>query len=397
MYNYSKIFWRKLFKENLCCIDKNMNYIEQKITRKNKLLQKKKQVWNNSLKKIHEEKMKHFDDLQTVILDQKLQELEKTNDASTKEILKKEIYAIKNRDEELTYYFNAIKLVQEYFSLTEDDCPEEIKLDSEGLISRESRKTEIIREYFTAVGLSTPEEYKPNLYTNANNCKSCGGKNTMESHHDSFSCTNCGSVSNNSIITNEEISYSDKQDYEYVPVIDYKRINYFVESLNQIQAKEHTAIPQELIDTVLIELKKEKIKDVSKINNFLIRRLLKKTGYSKYYEHIPYIINNINGLPPINIPPPIEEKLKFMFNETQELWVKHKPKNRNNFFSYPYTINKFCELLGLDEYRPYFPLLKSRDKLYKQDIIWKKIMNELASKPVNPVLEGLVWRFIPSV
>jgi hypothetical protein len=374
-----------------------MNFIEQKITRKNKLLQKKKKVWNNSLKKIHEEKMKHFEDLQTTILDKKRKELEKATDSCTKELLKKEIYNIVNREEEITYYFNAIKLVQEYFSLTENDRPEEIKLDSEGLISGESRKTEIIREYYIAIGFPMPEEYKPNLYTNSNNCKFCGGKDTIESHHDGLSCSSCSMVVSDAIITNEEMSYNDKQEHEYTPIIDYKRINYFTESLNQIQAKEHTDIPQELLDTVLIELKKEKIKDISKITNPLLRRLLKKTGYSKYYEHIPYIINNINGLPPIDIPPPIEEKLKCMFNETQDLWVKHKPKDRNNFFSYPYTINKFCELLGLDEYRPYFPLLKSRDKLYKQDIIWKKIMNDLANKPVNPILEGLVWRFIPSV
>lgn len=43
------------------------------------------------------------------------------------------------------------------------------------------------------------------------------------------------------------------------------------------------------------------------------------------------------------------------------------------------------ELLGEDQYLPCFPLLKSREKLYVQDQIWKKICEELK------------WQFIPTV
>lgn len=38
-----------------------------------------------------------------------------------------------------------------------------------------------------------------------------------------------------------------------------------------------------------------------------------------------------------------------------------------------------------DEYLKFFPLLKSNEKLYKQDQIWKKICKDLR------------WEFIPSV
>lgn len=50
-----------------------------------------------------------------------------------------------------------------------------------------------------------------------------------------------------------------------------------------------------------------------------------------------------------------------------------------------YTLYKFCELLGEDDYLQYFPLLKSNEKLYAQDQIWKKICKDLR------------WEFIPSV
>ena len=48
-----------------------------------------------------------------------------------------------------------------------------------------------------------------------------------------------------------------------------------------------------------------------------------------------------------------------------------------NFLSYSYCLYKFCELLGEDSFMNQFPLLKSREKLYQQDCIWKKICNEL--------------------
>ena len=36
-----------------------------------------------------------------------------------------------------------------------------------------------------------------------------------------------------------------------------------------------------------------------------------------------------------------------------------------------------CELLGKDEFLHRFPLLKSREKLHQQDVIWKGICKEL--------------------
>ena len=52
-------------------------------------------------------------------------------------------------------------------------------------------------------------------------------------------------------------------------------------------------------------------------------------------------------------------------------------KTERIFLSYSYVIHKFIQLLGIDEYLEYFPLLKSREKLYQQDKIWKNICLEL--------------------
>jgi hypothetical protein len=74
-----------------------------------------------------------------------------------------------------------------------------------------------------------------------------------------------------------------------------------------------------------------------------------------------------------------------MFAEIQEPFQRNKPPERKNFLSYSFTLYKFCELLGEDSMLVYFPLLKSNEKLYKQDQIWKKICKDLR------------WEFIPSI
>ena len=80
-----------------------------------------------------------------------------------------------------------------------------------------------------------------------------------------------------------------------------------------------------------------------------------------------------------------EEKLLTMFDNIQVPFTNNCPSNRKKFLSYSYTIHKFFQLLGKNDYLIYFPLLKSRQKLFEQEDIWKKICKELD------------WEFIASI
>ena len=100
---------------------------------------------------------------------------------------------------------------------------------------------------------------------------------------------------------------------------------------------------------------------------------------------IPHITNRINGQPAPVMTRATEEKLRSMFKEIQGPFLKHCPPERKNFLSYSYVLHKFCQLLGLDHFLPCFPLLKSREKLHLQDVIWENICRELR------------WEFIKSV
>lgn len=197
-------------------------------------------------------------------------------------------------------------------------------------------------------------------------------------------CDGCGLIVARAI--SEELTYKEEQETsEKIVNYSYKRENHFNEWLSQFQAQETTTIPPEVMDQLRTELKKMKVKKVEDITHAKVRGLLKKLRLNKYYEHVPYISNILSGIKPPNMPQELEEYLRIMFKDIQKPFDDNCPTERKNFLSYSYVLYKFCELLSEDEYLQYFPLLKSKEKLYQQDVIWKKICHDLK------------WEFIPTI
>lgn len=179
---------------------------------------------------------------------------------------------------------------------------------------------------------------------------------------------------------NEKPSY--KEQPKEISFYAYKRINHFKEILSQIQGKETTQIPEEVIMNIKQQVKKERL-SLSQITNEKTKEILKKLGYNKYYEHIPFIKDKLGIKPPI-MTPELEEILCNLFIELQAPYSKYCPKERVNFLNYYYTIYKLCELLDEKTYLSHFPMLKDKDKRVQQDEIWEKIC------------EDLDWKFIPT-
>uniref|UniRef100_A0A6C0J3S0 Uncharacterized protein n=1 Tax=viral metagenome TaxID=1070528 RepID=A0A6C0J3S0_9ZZZZ len=164
----------------------------------------------------------------------------------------------------------------------------------------------------------------------------------------------------------------------------YIRLNHFKEILSQFQAKETTQIPDEVIDAIKARIKKERITDMSLINYDKMREILRKLGFNKYFEHIQYI-NSLFGIKPPIMNEELHETLCVLFIEIQKPWAVHCPPNRTNFFNYTYTLHQLCVLLDQTQYLPYIPMMKDREKQLEQDMIWKKVCNDLD------------WEYFPTV
>jgi len=182
------------------------------------------------------------------------------------------------------------------------------------------------------------------------------------------------------LIDNEKPSY--KEPPKEACFYAYKRINHFREILAQFQAKETTSIPENVIESIKQQIKKERI-EISQFTDKKAKEIMKKLGFNKYYEHIPFIKDKLGIKPPV-MTPDLEDRLCNLFMEIQGPYAKFCPDDRVNFLNYYYTVYKLCELLEEREFLPYFPMLKDREKRIEQDQIWKKICIELD------------WEFIPT-
>jgi hypothetical protein len=214
-------------------------------------------------------------------------------------------------------------------------------------------------------------------------CGTCNVEMTFYQNEALLGCPRCGHEEF-ILVDSEKPSYKDPP--REITYFAYKKINHFNEWLAQFQAKENTDIPQDVIDAIMKELRKERISDPKKIKKEKIRDILQKLKYAKMYDHVQQIKNRIqHQMTNLTLSKEMEEKLQHMFKEIQPAFIKYCPTNRANFLSYPYTLYKLCQLLEMDEYLPCFQLLKSREKLYQQDQVWKKICEEMR------------WQFIKSI
>jgi uncharacterized OB-fold protein len=163
----------------------------------------------------------------------------------------------------------------------------------------------------------------------------------------------------------------------------YKRINHFKEIIAQIQGKETTLIPEEVIAGVKRQIKKERLL-IEDITTPKTKEILKKLNFNTYYEHIPFIKDKL-GIPPPVMSHELEETMYNLFIDLQAPYSRFCPDDRTNFLGYYYTAYKLCELLDERQYLQYLTLLKDQEKLNDQDAIWRKMC------------EHLDWEFIPTV
>jgi hypothetical protein len=175
------------------------------------------------------------------------------------------------------------------------------------------------------------------------------------------------------LVENEKPSY--KEPPKEVCFYAYKKINHFKEILSQFQGKETTQIPEEVIENIKQQIKKERI-NLSELNYNKTKEILKKLNYNSYYEHIAFIKNKL-GIKPIIMSIELEETLCNLFIELQSPYAKHVPDYRVNFLNYYYVLYKLCELLQETQYLEHIPMLKDRHKLIEQDMIWYEMCKTL--------------------
>lgn len=340
----------------------------------------------------HEEIMKQFEKDEMEVIpklqqkrDELIARLEKAKTTDSKYNLNQQIKKINKQikciqKKKTNYWLNNSKYIFNYFETKKEQSEGMTKaknLDSFFKINKSENQpvqklnTTDVQNYFR----NTDDTYLnvDDFILKTNICNSCGKGEMIPSESDGILVCNQCFVQMKYLIDHEKQSY--KEPPQEVCFYAYKRINHFREILAQFQAKETTMIPDEVLENIQQQIRKERI-ELIQLTNKKAKEILKKLGYNKYYEHIPFIKDKLGIKPPV-MSQELEETLCNLFMEIQRPYAKYCPKNRVNFLNYYYTVYKLCELLDQRQFLPYFPMLKDREKRIEQDEIWKNICKDL--------------------
>ena len=351
-----------------------MNTLNNKHNQFQKQHQQNEILCTNLLKK-NKQLMKQFN--KTKNLDKQL-EIKDTIRKNKKKLV--ELKKIKQQ-----YYINNSHHIFEYFNNKKtitDNLNKKFMVNQFFNINNDKTSMNILKKNITNYLHNIDDLEYNNLYIFKDDiCNKCEKGEFIKLNTDGVKiCNLCGHTTK-IIVENIKSSYKDPP--KDVSFYAYKRINHFREILAQFQAKETTTIPDELIEKLKKQIEKERI-SLKDLTNKKTKAMLKHLGYNKYYEHISYIKDKL-GIRPPHMSAHLEETLCNLFLEIQIPYAKYCPNNRVNFLNYYYTIFKLCEMLNQTKFLPYFPMLKDREKILEQDIIWKQICNDLE------------WNYIPTV
>ena len=327
---------------------------------------------------VHKQTMDNFNK-EYINLDKLKEDLTKDPNNS---ILEKKIYDIENKISETQYLLKAMPFMSKV-KINNEENNEDNELSN--FIKRKGSvlKGQMYIDYMSTCHNVLIDNNEIDNIDDPKWCYSCETEKVLDTTCAELCCPICGStVHYQDSETNPE--YSDN--IQILSPFAYQRINHFKDFLSQLQAKNFlTVIPNEVLIGIQKELKKERITDVSDITPQRIKRYLKKLHLNKYYEHVNSLVCKFTGVMPNQLDIDTEITLIQMFKEIQIPFEKHCPKERKNFLSYSYTLHKMCQIIGRYDLLPNFPLLKSREKNYVQDCIWKGICNDLG------------WQYISSV
>jgi predicted RNA-binding Zn-ribbon protein involved in translation (DUF1610 family) len=296
-----------------------------------------------------------------------------------KDLLEQQIKSISNNYDEMDYYDNAGDLISDYYEMrdTKEVQVKESKNILEFLFTKKEKtiinqnenkpvnRANLFEKYCQRVdGIRINHDDGSNRIKY---CVECKIEKILDMTESAYICPCCGD--SEMIILDE-----DRQIKDYSP---YRKVNHFREWLNQFQAKQSPDIPENVFIDIVKELNKRRITDLSILDKKKMKGILKKLEYNIYYEHVAYIINKLNNLPPPKITRDMEKLFISMFFKIQDPWEMYKHPDRKNFLSYSYVLHKFCELLELDHLLECFPLHKDSDKIMENDQLWEKICKHL--------------------
>lgn len=158
----------------------------------------------------------------------------------------------------------------------------------------------------------------------------------------------------------------------------YKRINHYSMWILLSQGKEAHRVPTDVVEIVMRDLyDRQGLRRGADVTHASVRLALRRQKLKRAYDHVVQITERVSGRRAPRISSKTERVLKNMFLQMQPAFLRHAPKTRTNFLSYPYVLYRSYQILGMDHMLDGLTLLKGRDKLEANDAIFRRMCEDL--------------------
>lgn len=250
--------------------------------------------------------------------------------------------------------------------------------------------SEIQADYFEFIGEPDPTGYRLKKAFDQSEldiyCQECHVEFIIDVTHAEKSCPQCGQVFkwvDNSLKT---VPFGDSINPPKSRAT-YERKTYYEKWKKQVSGALNSSITDEDWAIIFKECTERQWETVDKV---MIRKLLKQMNMSDYYDLVPVITNELNGIPLVKFSPEEEAALDEMFDEAQDIFERcpWEVKQRTNYISYAYHFYQCCRMLGYNHYLPAFSLLVGEGNLKHHDRIWKWMCEHKEGEPK--------WEFMPT-
>lgn len=194
-------------------------------------------------------------------------------------------------DAEVEYMLNAAPFIRQYTSLTAQTPAQKPRtatgIDNFVTVQHQSNKNHVYQNYLIEVEKNLEAaQAMPAHGMRANEdvmtCATCDKPYVFNQRESELVCLACGSTKTHMEMSEHNITYDqESQQNSIVSYFAYKRLNHFTEWLNSLQAKENTEIPEEVLEAVRAEFKKERASKRGDIKPSKVRAFLKKLKLNK--------------------------------------------------------------------------------------------------------------------
>ena len=190
-----------------------------------------------------------------------------------------------------------------------------------------------------------------------------------------LSCPSCGYALTYLDATSTATHFDEVIEYAQY---SYKRVSHYTMWIALVQAKEAHVVPMDTLQKVMEDLYvRQNVRRSVDITIRRVRDSLRTLKLRKAYDHVVQVTSRLSGVLPPRISKSEEKKLINLFLQMQPAFQRHAPKSRTNFLSYGYVLYRSFQILGLTHMLECVTLLKGRDKLEANDLIFRRMSEQL--------------------